>query len=87
MAVSHAERIAKRHARQVAANANTPASVAPAPVPGPISPARGEWVGPVDADTVGRVAPAGDGPRDEPGATGDEEEALNPFAQFMGCAP
>ena len=82
MAVSHAERIAKRHARQVAANANTPA-----PVPGPISPARGERMGSVDADTVGGGAPTGDRPQDEPGATGDEKEALNPFAQFMGCAP
>ena len=93
--VSHAERIAKRHARKLAANANTSATVAPGSSRGPspdlaaCEPAEAkERSASANAHRLGaKAGTVGDGPRDEPGATRYEGEAPNPFAQFMGCAP
>ena len=76
--VSHAERIAKRHGRVVAARS----VVTPAPAPGPIS-ARSE-----KPSRSEETEAAGEGSQDTPGATrSDKAPRANPFAQFMGCAP
>ena len=92
-AVSHAERIAKRHARLVAARSVvTPArSAAGGPELGRpsanLSEPNSERCG--EQQRFEEIEAAGDG-RDQPGATmneGDDAPRSNPFAQFMGCAP
>ena len=93
--VSHAERIAKRHARQVAASpppvarrATTPSWPAPGgtgEVPegrrGHVE--RADGVPRVPPQSASRTAP----PQGERAGEDAGTEPANPFAQFMGCAP
>ena len=82
-AVSHAERLRRRHERAVAARAVPPHGGGT----GPSEAVRGGWTdaaGAPPSPSKMAVPPRaeGQGPGDD-----DEQAVSNPFAGFMGCAP
>ena len=79
-AVSHAERLRKRHERAVAARPSSPVGEVP-PQGAEGASAYDDASDATDPRAASPLRPSGTSP------TGEEGTRPNPFASFMGCAP
>ena len=84
--VTHAERIAKRHARTVAVKRPVPAR---AGGPDPAKRSEGGETLQAEHGAASERPPLAieDGGPPASGGTGHRQDRPNPFADFMGCAP